>query len=675
MSPRQISLVTQAISLGPRNVENLEQLVGFAESCALKVNGEAPPVDSPAWSPFVYPAGDRRDGSKSRPWWFVGIDMDVNHGAEPMDVAHERLTYNGLAGALLPSSTDRNYRIVVPCARPGHGPGAYKTAWAQVVGLLGLTADWNARNSAQLFFGSRPGARIIQGEELEPPPGSEYEALNVEAESASHQPTMPGAAEAWRQWLLKSPCPQPGRQLRHEWLWRASVGALGCGLSRSDAESALLSAYIRTNEREKLELRRTLYGIYARPRTAFGSRLGKAVAQESERESARDEGFTWLADRFCVRTEDNGVQTIFRYVTEEKDEVAPQYGPEVLCRALAECPRVQPQHQEWVAKQWLRCVEPIAEDPIDVGIPGDNRPALCRIRIPLDIERPTPAWDEFVNRLSDPEFFLGYIGSVLDVNSRSRQLLYIQGEGEDGKSTALTVLSRLLGRVVTTLDSLNINQFTASFIYGHRLVVISENRNPRLFMTAVVRQATSGDLTQIERKGAQAFSAVMRCKLIACGNDDPEITSGHADKSRLVLLRVSPPTTRDDPSWEPRLEAEGPAFLARCWQAYRRLSPHHGKIPVTEETRQEAEEASGSLEEAYGACFAAVLVPSDEDTSRAAFRTACQIWSKKVSGPRVDDAWMRNLYGYMGRNGIRLKKVTGIRVIQGHSVNTEWASL
>jgi hypothetical protein len=92
---------------------------------------------------------------------------------------------------------------------------------------------------------------------------------------------------------------------------------------------------------------------------------------------------------------------------------------------------------------------------------------------------------------------------------------------------------------------------------------------------------TGGDPITIEKKGQQAYTALLNCKFLFTSNELPSLSSEKSDKRRAIFCRMA---DGDRVVWsadfEDRLWAEGGAFLWHCLERYRALCPNHGPIPV-----------------------------------------------------------------------------------------------
>ena len=283
------------------------------------------------------------------------------------------------------------------------------------------------------------------------------------------------------------------------------------------------------------------------------------------------------------------------------DHVQPVHDPLELRRAVAAQGIPTAQIATHIA-HW-KDTTPAFEEPSVIALPHEPGLAWSRLPFPLPPHvgpQAWPAWNEFVSRLSDPAFYLAWLGSVFDKGNRSRQILWLYGDGQDGKSTTFRVLYETLGSCMATVPDVGMGEDAKRFLafqaYGHRLVVVTDCRNLKILRAGIIRNLTSGDLVSVEGKGTNGFTAVTWTKLAVCSNDRPDISSGRADTSRAVVLRVAESVSKSDAQWEDRLRREVPAFLSSCLQRYREVCPGRAEIPCAQETQQATKDAASESE-------------------------------------------------------------------------------
>jgi len=297
-----------------------------------------------------------------------------------------------------------------------------------------------------------------------------------------------------------------------------------------------------------------------------------------------------------------------------------------------------------------------------------SEPGPCFQRLPFDLAPgATPAWDEFMSRLSSPEIFKAFVWTGFEKKNQGRQVLWIRGEGEDGKSTALCVLLECLGAggSVVSADTFT-SRFGMAILDGKRFAFIPDCKNTRILMQEKLRNVTSGDQVQVERKGQDAVTKKLSVKLIIGSNYDPDITSARSDTSRLLYMTIDESKNKNDPAWATQLANELPYFLDACRAAYAALCPNHGKLPVDDAMRELVNDRADSYEEEFS------MVASEffQKTANPLDRMPAGPIFKKLqrSGP-LEYGWKQPKYeafkAYLKRQGIPTVKSSGAQYYVG----------
>lgn len=198
---------------------------------------------------------------------------------------------------------------------------------------------------------------------------------------------------------------------------------------------------------------------------------------------------------------------------------------------------------------------------------------------------PTPAWDEFLNRLSAADDFLAWVWSIFETQHKGRQALWLYGHnGQDGKSTVLKVIQRVFKGAGCGISDQNLDtNFGLSALLGKRFAVYADCLNTRFLQKEKIRHITTGDITTIEFKGKTPFSTEMYVRLAIASNLPPSINKTNAETSRLLLINVK--ATKDNTAgWEEKLEAELPRLLFKARAAYNDKCPEHYNIKVSAAT-------------------------------------------------------------------------------------------
>jgi len=162
---------------------------------------------------------------------------------------------------------------------------------------------------------------------------------------------------------------------------------------------------------------------------------------------------------------------------------------------------------------------------------------------------PTPAWDCFFARIRDqsmvPVVKAFIAGLFIDYN-KTKQVLYIYGNGNDGKSQITEALQTFMGKRVTYNLPPNMvaNQFTLYGAYGKRMFIGEEMQSPNIIKNGLLHAVTGGGIHRIEKKGDDAFSA----KIYGCGlvtsNYCPNIADVKNQIARLMYIEMN--TAREE---------------------------------------------------------------------------------------------------------------------------------
>lgn len=190
-------------------------------------------------------------------------------------------------------------------------------------------------------------------------------------------------------------------------------------------------------------------------------------------------------------------------------------------------------------------------------------------------EGPTPTWNEFLGRLDYPEVFKAWVWSLFEPTNNVRQVLWMQGGGNDGKSSVQKALERMFGEnhVYAMKVGDEHEKWFANSVYGKCLVNYADCSNIYLLRTNSIKQLTGGDTTSIEGKGVNAFRGKIYAKLLVTSNQKPMINpESDAETSRLIVVTVgSLPEKAKDAGFEDRLVAEQSAFLHACQKSFATL--------------------------------------------------------------------------------------------------------
>lgn len=185
---------------------------------------------------------------------------------------------------------------------------------------------------------------------------------------------------------------------------------------------------------------------------------------------------------------------------------------------------------------------------------------------------PTPTWDQFLSRVDYKEVLMSWVWTIFDEKDRGRQLLWLQGNGKDGKTTFSNAIRKIYGITHSAIlddNLLSNSRFAAGSLYGKRFVANQECQKTKIFSYPLIKSLTGGDAVSIEIKGEQAFTAPCYAKILICSNKKPEVDfTLPSESSRMLFLKVRPRSSYGgEGNFEEGLISEAGAFLYKCREA------------------------------------------------------------------------------------------------------------
>lgn len=216
-----------------------------------------------------------------------------------------------------------------------------------------------------------------------------------------------------------------------------------------------------------------------------------------------------------------------------------------------------------------------------------DEPAFKKLSRDILREGSTDNWDSFVDRTDYPEIFKAFLWSVFEPTNFGRQVLWLQGEGSDGKSSVLNALATFMGR--DHVLSIGKGSYNESFFfgeaYGKRLAFYMDCKNLQILRAERIKSLVGKDTVNINNKYEKQFSGQVYARLLVASNYLPQINyNDDSERTRLLLVRVSKYKDEfGDPDFEQNLVDELPAFLLKCQKSYAENCPKNTNLRVPRE--------------------------------------------------------------------------------------------
>lgn len=289
---------------------------------------------------------------------------------------------------------------------------------------------------------------------------------------------------------------------------------------------------------------------------------------------------------------------------------------------------------------------------------ADRRQLVTKLApVAVDDTATCPTWEWFVDwaMCSDADlvaFTQRAVGYSLTGKVDEQCLFFCHGHGDNGKSTFLNVLERLLGEYAAAAEPDLLLATTherhpagMADLLGRRLVVVQEIDEGRRLAEAIVKQLTGGDTIKARRMRENFFDFRPTHKLWMAANHRPQVRgTDHAIWRRIRMIPFAAQVAEHDkdPALPERLERELAGILQWALaglQEWRRigLAPPSSVLAATAEYRVEQDHIGRFIEEccqlADDVCVAAKdLRPVYE---RWCAENGERPWSAKAMGPQL----------------------------------------
>ena len=188
-----------------------------------------------------------------------------------------------------------------------------------------------------------------------------------------------------------------------------------------------------------------------------------------------------------------------------------------------------------------------------------------RVAVAPDDFESCPGWERFLEDATGADgdlvrFLRQWAGYCLTGSTREHSLVFIYGDGGNGKSVFANTIAGILGDYAQTAD---MGAFVASYhdrhptdlaaLRGARMVTASETEAGRRWAETRIKQLTGGDPITARFMRQDFFTYRPQFKLTILGNHRPSLSSvDDAMRRRFLIV----PFTRKPPSVDADLEAK-----------------------------------------------------------------------------------------------------------------------
>lgn len=184
--------------------------------------------------------------------------------------------------------------------------------------------------------------------------------------------------------------------------------------------------------------------------------------------------------------------------------------------------------------------------------------AKCRIPVTHNPDAKCEIFLKFLNRLFEQkehiDFIQEWMGYHLLKDYRFQRTVILQGDGDNGKSTLLNVMTAFIGPENVSQESLyrlTTNRFSTAELYGKMGNIAADIGPQELKYTGIVKTLTGNDTITAERKNRDAFSFRNYAKLTFSCNQLPKTPDTTlAFYKRFIPIKTGPPIPLDEQNSE-----------------------------------------------------------------------------------------------------------------------------
>ena len=228
--------------------------------------------------------------------------------------------------------------------------------------------------------------------------------------------------------------------------------------------------------------------------------------------------------------------------------------------------------------------------------PDDRK--ICRNRLNVNYNPTAPEperWLAFLNDLLEPEdikTLQEYMGYCLIHSTKAQAMLFITGNGGEGKSRIGVVMYRIFGEAAYfgSITDLAGDKFLKANLVG-KMVLIDDDMNLEAIKdTSFLKSlATAETPITVQAKGKQGIQVKLKCRAMCFANGAPKSLYDKTDgwERRLIVLSARPvPKDRvNDPFLSEKLLAETNAIFLWAYKGLRRLIANDYKFTISNRTR------------------------------------------------------------------------------------------
>ena len=212
-------------------------------------------------------------------------------------------------------------------------------------------------------------------------------------------------------------------------------------------------------------------------------------------------------------------------------------------------------------------------------------------------DQPTPVFDRFIDNITLgreglKEVLISYIGYIVSGDDYKFQVvLVLQGEGNNGKSTYIDLIRKLVGEEMccsVDAESVQKDMFALGDLEGNLVNIVDDEGPFAFFKSNVVKKCTGNSLIRIRKHQLGGYTINPKAKWVISFNELPNLKD--LSKGMLRRLLVVPldydidkdKKTKKDIYLVDKMLQEAPGIYKKCLDAYERVEENNGFVKTVE---------------------------------------------------------------------------------------------
>ncbi|WP_157454430.1 phage/plasmid primase, P4 family [Carnobacterium maltaromaticum] len=218
--------------------------------------------------------------------------------------------------------------------------------------------------------------------------------------------------------------------------------------------------------------------------------------------------------------------------------------------------------------------------------------------VTYDSEATCPSITNFLNQIQGDkttiENMIQWLGYQLTSNAKPQNLVFATGCGSNGKSVWWALMAALLGEVNvsnSTLENIS-SRFGKQILLGKKANISFESDSAK-FSSGILKELSSGDSVNIDRKNKTEISQVLTTKLTFVTNQLPiltDLTHGWERRVMIIPFNVTFTKEQQDRDLLDKLKVELSGLLNLAIAGLDKLIQNEYKFIESEEMKKQKEQ-------------------------------------------------------------------------------------